>query len=137
MKDTILLADDDEAVLGMLASHLAESYRVVTASNGIEAVYAYEDNIESIVAVVTDLEMPRLDGAGLTEWVRHINPRMPMILMSGSINDGRILALRQLRWIGFLGKPFLPSKVEELLNNLGVHRRKVELRAQDHFKGLS
>src|SRR5437016_10574925 len=111
-KETILLVDDDEAVLRMLARHLKENYRVLVATNGIDAVYAYERNIETVVAMVTDLEMPRLDGAGLAGWVRHISPTLPIIVMSGNISEERISTLLPHRGIAFLGKPFLPSQLE-------------------------
>ena len=119
-KETILLVDDDEAVLSILARHLMEYYQVLVATNGIDAVYSYEHNMETIVAIVTDLEMPRLDGAGLAEWVHHVNPRMPIIIMSGSLIDGRISELLQRPGICFLAKPFLPAQLEEMLNNFGV-----------------
>jgi DNA-binding NtrC family response regulator len=119
-KETILLVDDDEVVLSTLATHLNEYYQVLVATNGIDAAYAYEHNVETIVAIVTDLEMPRLDGAGLAEWVHHVNPRMPIIIMSGSIADGRISGLLQRPGISFLAKPFLPAQLEEMLNNFVV-----------------
>ncbi|HUS10732.1 MAG TPA: response regulator [Pyrinomonadaceae bacterium] len=119
-KETILLVDDDESVLSMLAKSLEESYHVVVATNGTAAVYAYDQHGEAIVALVTDVEMPRLDGTALAEWVRHINPTLPIILMSGSVTGERISQLLQRPGIAFLAKPFMPRKIEELLNSLGV-----------------
>jgi CheY-like chemotaxis protein len=125
-KETILLVDDDEPVLSMLARSLEESYHVLVATNGIAGVYAYEQHAEVIVAIVTDLEMPRLDGAAFAEWVRHINPKMPIIIMSGSVADGRISELLQRPGIAFLAKPFLPVQIERMLHSLGVVSESVQ-----------
>lgn len=90
IRETILLVDDDESVLSMLARSLEESYQVLVATNGMAAVYVYEQHGEAIVALVTDVEMPRLDGTALAEWIRHINSTLPIILMSGSVDGERI-----------------------------------------------
>ena len=119
-KETILLIDDDEPVLSMLAKSLEESYQVLVATNGMAAVYVYEQHREAIVALVTDVEIPRLDGTALAEWVRHINPTLPVILMSGSVPGEKISQLLQRTGIAFLAKPFMHKRIEELLNSLGV-----------------
>ena len=119
-KETILLVEDDEASLNMLVTHFEKNYHVLVATNGIEAVYAYDHNIEAIVAVVTDLDLPHLDGAELAEWIRHVNPVIPIIIMSAGLANGKISRLRRQPGIGVVWKPFLPEQLEEMLNGFGV-----------------
>ncbi len=112
-KRTILIVDDDPMVLNMLAMSLDQSYEVLAAADGVEAAYIYERHLERITALVTDLDLPRLDGQSLAEWVHHINPRLPVIIMSGSIRNRDSEDWRGR--ISFLEKPFEPSQLEALL----------------------
>jgi len=57
---TILIVDDDPAILNMLAQSLELDYDVLLAGDGVAAAYLYERNIEKIAAIVTDLEMRAL-----------------------------------------------------------------------------
>ena len=120
IKETILLVDDDESVLSMLARSLEANYHILVASNGTAAVKVYEQHGQAIAALVTAVKMPRPDGTTLAEWVRHINPTLPIILMSGSMAGDRISQLLRRPGIAFLAKPFSPIELVKLLNNLGV-----------------
>jgi len=114
-KRTILVVDGDVANLRMLAWSLEAAYDVLTAKDGIDAAYAYEKNGAQISALVTDVEMPRLDGAALAEWVHHINPRLPIIIISGSVQGETLQEPSQLAPISFLGKPFEPYQLEKMI----------------------
>ena len=76
-----------------------------------------EDNGDSSLLrdVARRIEMPRLDGAALAEWVHHINPQLPIIIISGSVQDGALQEPSQLAAISFLGKPFEPYQLEKML----------------------
>ncbi len=116
-KKTILVVDDDPTVLNMLASVLEDSYRVLIAADGVAAAYLYERNVEQVAALVTDLEMPRLNGQSLAEWVHHIRPKLPVIIMGGTLWTRTLQDLLQRPMISFLGKPFEPAQLEALLQN--------------------
>ena len=47
---------------------------MLIAADGVAAAYLYERNVEKVEAVVTDLEMPRLNGQSPAEWVHYIKP---------------------------------------------------------------
>jgi DNA-binding NtrC family response regulator len=116
-KKTILVVDDDPTVLSMLAAVLEASYRVLIAADGVAAAYLYERNVEKVAAVITDLEMPRLNGQSLAEWVHHIKPKLPVIIMSGGLWSKSVPDFLQRPMISFLGKPFEPAQLEALLSN--------------------
>jgi DNA-binding NtrC family response regulator len=115
-KQTILLADDDASIRNMLAEELESSYDVLVAKDGIDAICIYEHNIARVRAIVTDLQMPRLDGGLVAEWVHHINPRLPVIVMSGQIRNTDLEELLQNPTVTFLAKPFDPHQLETLLD---------------------
>ncbi len=121
-KKTILLVDDDPTILDMLALTLQPNYEVLTAEDGVVAAHIYERYVESIEALVTDLEMPRLSGGSLAEWVHHIRPHLPVIILSGSPQKAVAGSLPEGPMISFLGKPFEPNQLEAVLQGaLGLH----------------
>lgn len=61
--ETILLADDEEMILEMCADILEGlNYRVLKASNGIEALEIFESNMSNIDLAILDVVMPHLGG---------------------------------------------------------------------------
>jgi diguanylate cyclase (GGDEF)-like protein len=67
--DKVLLVDDDSGMRLLISKWLAAAgYRVVTAENGREAVAAIEKERPKIL--LTDWEMPLMDGLALCRWVR-------------------------------------------------------------------
>jgi len=117
IKQTILIVDDDEVVRDVLTMALEESYDVLKARDGLDAVYVYAEHFERVVAIITDVEMPRLNGLLLTEWVHHINPQLPVIIMTGGLRTIELNELLKNPTVSFLGKPFEPSQLETLLNH--------------------
>jgi CheY-like chemotaxis protein len=117
-KEAILLVDDDPLVREMLAELLAEYYEVLVAVDGLEAAHLYENNSERIVALVTDLEMPRLSGQSLAERVHHINLHLPVIIMSGSFEKQALQNSSHSSMIRFLAKPFDTRELYQLLGSM-------------------
>jgi DNA-binding response OmpR family regulator len=81
-KYTALVVDDDEALLSFMYDELSESYTVLKARDGVEALEVMETNKPDIV--VSDIMMPRMDGI---ELCRHIKSDrdtsiIPLILLS-------------------------------------------------------
>lgn len=116
-KQTVLIAEDDLSIRSMLAEQLEASYDVLVARDGIEAICIYEQNMQRVSAIITDLQMPRLNGGLVAEWVHHINPQLPVIIMSGGLRRSRELQeLLQNPVNAFLAKPFHPHQLETLLD---------------------
>jgi len=115
-KQTILIVDDDPNVRIMLADSLEEHYDVLLAGDGVDAAYLYESNAQRIAAIVTDLEMPRLGGQSLTDWVHHIHPQLPVIIMSGSFEGHALGDLPRQPMTSFLGKPFAAAQLAAILD---------------------
>src|SRR5262249_58737770 len=77
----VLVVEDSASQAEMIQSYLTdEGYAVELARNGQEGLKALEQKIPDIV--VTDLQMPELDGLQLVETVRKQYPRVPIILMT-------------------------------------------------------
>jgi two-component system cell cycle sensor histidine kinase/response regulator CckA len=117
---TILVADDEEGVRGVVASVLEDAgYTVEQASDGGEAVERLRQLGDRIRLVLLDLTMPTLGGAEAATALREIRPDIPIIAMSGY---GYIEVMQRFGQAGvddFLSKPFTPdqlaAKVREAL----------------------
>jgi len=83
-KRTILCVDDNEQALSIRKLMLeTRGYRVVACSNAQQALEAFKQG--GVDLVLSDLQMPGLDGAGLVQKIKEISATTPAILFSGKI----------------------------------------------------
>jgi len=86
--ETILVAEDDEAVRHLTVKLLTEAgYRVVEASNGEEAVRKYKEQKDAIQLLLLDVIMPRKNGKEVYDEISGIRPDIKTIFMSGHAGD--------------------------------------------------
>jgi DNA-binding response OmpR family regulator len=90
----ILIVEDDHSLRRTLARVLAQTFDVIEAAHGSEAVAIL--GTESFDAVITDLEMPKLGGDGLVAWLEAHQPRVAgrVIVMTGGARRAE-----QARWL--------------------------------------
>ena len=62
---TILVADDSEMNRAILRSMLEESYHIIEAEDGLQAVAALQQMEQEISLVLLDIVMPNMDGFGV------------------------------------------------------------------------
>jgi two-component system, NarL family, capsular synthesis sensor histidine kinase RcsC len=78
----ILVAEDNENIQDVLSSILDfMGFKAVFAGNGAEALSLFLKN--SFDLVLTDLEMPIMDGWSLTHCIKERSPNTPIVLMTG------------------------------------------------------
>lgn len=93
---SIVLVVDDSPFDLMLVSRLIDkiqAFTVITARDGVEALSKLDS--EPVSIVLTDLQMPKLDGLGLLEHVKMRYPSIPVVLMTGC--GGEKTAMEALR----------------------------------------
>jgi CheY-like chemotaxis protein len=89
----LLVVDDEESVLEVLAEHLEhEGFGVITAANGTEAL-ALLGAGTTVDALVTDLSMPGMDGLELIRAAQERRPGLPAVLLTGYAGEDSTLAL--------------------------------------------
>jgi CheY-like chemotaxis protein len=82
--ELILVVDDEESVRTITKRTLeAFGYRVVTATNGAEALVEYVERQHDIAVVLTDMTMPIMDGHALIRALANLNPNIRIIAASG------------------------------------------------------
>lgn len=84
---SILLVDDETSCLQMLEICLAmEGFRVTCATNGYDALNFLRDS--SFDFMLTDYNMPGMNGLRLSEEARRILPKLIVIMLTGATLDG-------------------------------------------------
>jgi CheY-like chemotaxis protein len=79
----ILVADDDKSIQDVVSGLLEiMGFEVALAGNGIEALAVFLDS--SFDLVLTDLQMPAMDGLSLARHIKESSPSTPVILLTGS-----------------------------------------------------
>ena len=109
MEYTILICDDDEDILSALRIYLSqEGYRIIQASNGIEAVRLVEG--DAVHLVLLDVMMPEMDGIQAAAKIREIS-NAPIIFLSAKSEDtDRVLGLN-VGGDDYITKPFNPVEL--------------------------
>jgi PAS domain S-box-containing protein len=112
----VLVVDDESAIREIAQESLKNSnYRVMLASDGIEAIDIYAQNYRSIALILVDMMMPNLDTRSTIQALQQINPQVPIVVMSGSpLNLEDMVERSHVR--AFLTKPFTTA---DLLQTLG------------------
>lgn len=105
--ETILLVDDEEPLRKLGSRILNEyGYRVMTASNGKEALELYQREDASISLVILDLIMPEMDGNKCLTEVLRVNPKAKVVLASGYSEVGAASGAMAGGAKGFVQKPY-------------------------------
>ena len=122
-KHTILLVDDDPALLRLLSIRLtAAGYDILTADSGTQALAQLAVRYPHLV--ITDLRMDGMDGMALFDTIHRSHPTLPVIILTAHGSIPEAVAATQRGVFGFLTKPFdgkdLLAQVEQALRLSGV-----------------
>jgi len=116
---TILAVDDSASMRKMVSFTLAGAgFNVVEAVDGMDAYEKAQGQTFSLV--LTDQNMPRLDGIGLTRKLReHPNfQSTPILILTTESSDQMKQAGRAAGATGWLVKPFDPNRLIEVINKV-------------------
>jgi len=117
--ETILLVDDESNFLEATSRLLNRAnYRVITASNGKEALEHYEKRPKEIRLVVLDLIMPRMGGAECLRSLLTMDPKLRVLMVSGALKAGMAGDLKNAGAKGFIKKPFDMSRILEKIRKI-------------------
>jgi CheY-like chemotaxis protein len=81
----LLCVDDDPDIRGFYQAAFANSgYEVLVAGDGRQALSIFQSLNKRIDAVITDYEMPGMNGPELSAALKHSKPNLPILMVSGS-----------------------------------------------------
>ena len=103
----VLLVDDDTSVLDVGARMLeGAGFRVITATDGHDALHAFEKHTAEIDCVVLDLTMPGMGGEDTYEQLRRMDRDVPVILGSGYFHAELREQFKDKGFAAVLQKPY-------------------------------
>lgn len=115
----ILLADDDAATRDLVRRALeSEGHRVEVTQDGNEALEQLKEGGIKYDLLVTDVEMPMLDGIALAERAFPLQPGVRVLLMSGFADQLERAQELSGPHVGVLSKPFTLDQVRESVRKL-------------------
>ncbi len=124
MSRTILVVDDSPTVVKFVSFSLKnKGFNVVTACDGMDAVEKISNMSEKVDLVITDLNMPNLDGYGLIDTLRHNDEfaNTPIMILTSEEDEEDKQKGIQVGASSYLVKPFKPAllvqEVEKYIKN--------------------
>lgn len=116
--ELILVVDDEDAILETTKTTLEHNaYKVLTASNGMEAIAQYAQHKQEIGVVLVDIIMPLMDGLTTIRTLQKMNPQAKIIAVSGLVSNYQMSEIMSAGVKKFLPKPYTSY---DLLKNLQV-----------------
>ncbi|MFC1560209.1 response regulator [Candidatus Margulisiibacteriota bacterium] len=114
-KAKILIVDDEISVRTILKQILDRSeFEADTASDGVEALTKLKDG--SFDIVITDINMPNMDGVALLKRIKEEYTGMPVIFITAFGKDKIIIEAMKVGLNDFIEKPFKMDAVIEIVN---------------------
>jgi two-component system sensor histidine kinase EvgS len=116
---TILIAEDEEVILKLIASILAlANYQVATASSSEEALNQAQAAEQHPDLLIADVQMPGMSGVKLAKKIKALYPKIKLLFMSGQsshvISDHALPAAD----VYFIPKPFRPMELLTLVKEI-------------------
>lgn len=119
----ILVVDDDRDNLGLIKHILElEGVEVHCASSGEEALPKITERTFSLM--ITDLNMPGMNGLELSRKALEISPQMPIIMISGDISPEITRLAMEIGISKILAKPFHPNRMLATIRGVDGKQRK-------------
>jgi two-component system KDP operon response regulator KdpE len=114
--DNILIIDDNVHLLESLAAVIgmqSQDYTILTAKNGLEGITAIDSR--HVAFILTDLDMPIMDGYAVINHRNRSCPQVPLFVMSGSLSPEVMEKLGELCVSGCIEKPFSFRQIRDTI----------------------
>jgi len=121
MSKIILTVDDSRTMRDMLRLALVQAgYEVVQAEDGLHGLEVLDAERPDVI--VTDINMPRMDGFGFIEGVRgdERNRAIPILVLTTESDNEKKMRARKAGATGWIVKPFDPVKLVDAIRRVAA-----------------
>ena len=123
---TILVVDDSNIIRNFVKRIFSEEYNVGTAQNGEEAIEILKANKDNglIITMLLDLNMPKVDGFAVLEFMRQNNllGEIPVSIISGDSSKETIDRAFTYEIVDMLGKPFNEQNIKMVIEKTMMYK---------------
>lgn len=117
--ETILFVDDEQAITDMTQKVLEKlGYRVEARLNPVEALDLFKLKPDTFDLVITDMTMPQMTGAKLSEKLKELRPDIPIIICTGHSSLIDEEKAKRFGIDGYLMKPASMSTIAKAIRNV-------------------
>ena len=140
---TILIVDDEPNYLIVLSELLRdEGFEVFTAANGMEGLQVVRE--ADLDLVITDMQMPEMDGMQLLRHVKELNKELPVLMITAYAQVEKAVEAMQAGAFSYLAKPFSNDELIVTIQKATQHyslvrentRLRSEIRGRSGFSGM-
>jgi YesN/AraC family two-component response regulator len=118
----LLFVEDEEDLVNIITDTLIKlEVNFLTASNGEEALKIFDENSD-ISVIVTDINMPIMNGLDMIKEIRNRGIKIPIIIMSAHTEIDYFNKAKELGIDNYLLKPFDFMKFIDLVTDMDVKR---------------
>lgn len=118
----VLFVDDEAAIRDVMETELPRrGHKVTVCADGAAAMAALED--ESFDCVISDINMPGMDGFELSRKIRAARPDLPVMLMTGRSTEDYMLAALREGLFDYLKKPVSMADIDAALTRVEKERQ--------------
>lgn len=121
MSMTILTVDDSRTMRDMLRMSLVQAgFQVVQAEDGVHGLEVLQDQSPDVI--ITDINMPRMDGFGFIEGVRGRDAfkATPILVLTTEGDPEKKARAKQAGASGWIVKPFNPEKLVDAIRRVAA-----------------
>lgn len=134
MQEHILLVEDDAGLRLSLSFVLKnKGYRITTCADGREALERLAGMLQQgarVDALITDIQMPGMNGMELIRRLRDEGRELPIIVITGHGDKELLIELLRLGCDDYLSKPFEPGEVQDKVAQV-LEKRRVNVRQRE------
>lgn len=119
----VLVVEDDD-VSYILLNEILSSYpvKLIRALDGIQAIEMFQDNQSDYDLILMDIRLPKLNGYKVTQKIKEINPKLPIIAVTAYAHSQGIDDCYKAGCDDFIAKPFNIGEIVKLIEHYLVIR---------------
>jgi len=117
--ETILVIEDEEDLRELLTSMLHDyGYSILVARDGMEALERYRRHRQDIQLIITDMDLPKLNGAAVSQAILNDNPGARIVMISGFLESALKESILASGVREFVAKPYTMAQMLQIIRKV-------------------